>query len=73
MVKQAVLNIISDLPEDTTFDEVMYRLTILSNHEKARQDIEVGRTYSTEEVRAFFAQKPMAKNIDSPSWKYICI
>ena len=52
MVKQAVLNMMNDLPEDTTYDEVMYRLYILSNHEKAMKDIEEGRTYSTEEVFA---------------------
>jgi len=57
LVKQAVLNMVNDLPENTTFDEVMYRLYILSNHEKAMRDIEEGRTYTTEEVRQFLAQK----------------
>ena len=52
MVKQAVLSMVNDLPENTTFDEVMYKLYILSNHERAMQDIKEGRTYSTEEVSA---------------------
>ena len=52
MVKQMALNAINNLPENTTFDEIMYRLYILSNHERAMQDIEEGRVYTTEEVFA---------------------
>jgi len=52
MVKQAVLDIINELPENFSVDEVMYKLYILSNHEKAMQDIEDGNVYTTEEVFA---------------------
>jgi len=50
MTKQAILNIFNKLPENVSIDEVMYKLYILNNHEKAMQDIESGNVYTTEEA-----------------------
>lgn len=54
MVKQTVLSILDKLPENFTIEEVMYRLYILHNHERAMQDIEEGNVYTTDEVFAGF-------------------
>ena len=50
MTKQAILNIFDKLPENVSIDEVMYKLYILNNHEKAMNDIEDGNVYTTEEA-----------------------
>jgi len=50
MTKQAILSIFNKLPENVSIDEVMYKLYILNNHEKAMQDIEDENVYTTEEV-----------------------
>ena len=69
MVKQTVLNVLDGLPENFSIDEVMYRLYILSNHERAMQDIEDGNVYSTDEVRQILVQKAMVSR-----WKKLkCI
>ena len=57
MVKQTIISIINELPENFSIDEFMYKLYILSNHEKALQDIENGNVYSTEEVRKIISAK----------------
>ena len=59
VLKETVLNAISDLPESFPVDEVMYRLYILSNHEKAMRAIEEGDVYSMDEAREIIMKKYM--------------
>ena len=57
MVKKDILNVINQMPEHFTFDEMMYRLYIINNHEKASHDIKNGNVYSTKEVRAALLER----------------
>jgi hypothetical protein len=57
MIKQNVLNVINEMPEFFTVDEIMHKLYIMNNHERAMQDIEEGNIYSTNEVRQIMAKK----------------
>ena len=60
MVKQSVIGVINEMSDNFTVDEVMYRLYILNNHEKAMQDIENGNVYSTDDVRRILAKKAVS-------------
>ena len=60
MIKQNVLNVINEMPDNFTVDEIMYKLYIINNHERAAQDIENGNVYSIDEVRQFFIKKSEA-------------
>lgn len=51
MLKQDVLKMMQDLPDEVTADEVMYKIYLLEKHEKAMKDIECNRIFTTEEVR----------------------
>lgn len=49
-LKQEVLEKISELPEDATFDDMMYKMYLISKIKSGQQDIKEGRYYSHEEV-----------------------
>ena len=57
MIKQSVLNIMNEMPENFPIDELMYKLYILANHEKAMRDIEDGNVYSSAEVKQMLSQR----------------
>ena len=61
MTKTIVLDIVNSMPDSFTVDEVMYKLYILSNHEKAMADIDNNNVYSTNEVRRIIAEKTVMK------------
>ena len=48
--KQEALNAISELPENTDMDEIMYRLYVLDKIRKGQQAVEEGKTLSSEEL-----------------------
>ncbi len=48
--KQEALNTISELPEDTDMDEIMYRLYVLDKIRKGQEAVEQGRTITSEEL-----------------------
>ena len=56
MSKQEVLEVINTLPDDVSFDEVMYSLYMASNMKQGLADINAGKTYSLEQVKAMFQQ-----------------
>jgi len=49
--KQEALEAISQLPDDTDMDEIMYRLYVLDKIRKGRQAAEQGRTISQEDLK----------------------
>ena len=61
MIKENVLSAISEMPENFTIDEVMHKLYVINNHEKAMRDIKNGKVYSTDEVRKNLAQKSVVR------------
>ena len=55
MSKQDVLNVVNTFPEDITFDEVIYRLYVISSVKEGLTDIENGNVYTQEEMEKMFA------------------
>ena len=49
-LKQEALNTIAELPDDTNMEEIMYRLYVLENIRKGREDAEQGKTQSVDKV-----------------------
>ena len=50
-VKQDALDTISQLPEDTDMDEIMYRLYVLDKVRKGQQAVDKGNTVTSEELK----------------------
>ena len=55
MSKQEVLNVINTMPDDVSFEDVLYELYVMSNIQAGLEDIREGRVHSHEEVRRIFA------------------
>jgi predicted transcriptional regulator len=55
-VKQAIVELIGALPDDCTWDDVMYRIYVRQKIEAGLRDAEEGRTFSHEEVMKEFDQ-----------------
>lgn len=51
-VKEAARAIVEQLPEQATWDDLMYELYVKQKIEQGLADVEAGRTYSHEEVKA---------------------
>lgn len=54
--KQAALAAISALPDETSFEEIAYRLHVLEAIRGGMDDVEAGRTVSHEEAKARLAK-----------------
>jgi len=50
-VKQAALNTISKLPEDTDIDEIMYQLYVIDKIRKAQQAVQLKQVLSSEDLK----------------------
>lgn len=50
-IKKETDLLIADLPEETNWDELMYKIYVRQKIEKGLKDSEEGRVYSTDEVR----------------------
>ena len=50
-LKEEVIALIKELPEDTTLDDIIYHLYVKQKLLKAKEDIAQGRTYSHEQVK----------------------
>lgn len=48
--KQEALNSISQLPEDTDMEEIMYQLYVLDKIRKGQEAVEQGNTLTSEEL-----------------------
>ena len=53
-VKQSVLELMQDLPDDCTWDDLMYRIYVRRQIEAGLRDLDTGERYSHEEVFAEF-------------------
>ena len=49
-LKQEALDSISQLPDDADMEEIMYRLYVLENIRKGREDAAKGKTQSVDKV-----------------------
>ncbi|MCK4907901.1 MAG: hypothetical protein KAS64_10135 [Spirochaetes bacterium] len=52
--KKEIKNLIDTLPDNFTWDDVMYKLYVRMKIEKGLQDIESGKTVSHEDVKKKF-------------------
>ena len=50
-VKEEVISLLRELPDDITLDEIMYHLYVKQKIIKGLKDIEDGNTYTHEEVK----------------------
>jgi len=57
--KDAVREILDQLPDDTSYEEIQYRIYVREKVEKSREAIREGRVLSQEEV-----EQQMAKWLD---------
>jgi predicted transcriptional regulator len=53
-VKKEAQRLVEDLPEDATWDDLMYKIYVRQAIEAGLRDAEAGRVVSVEEVRARF-------------------
>ncbi len=53
--KEEAIRLISGLPEEVTWDDIMYRLYVKRKIEEGIKAAEEGRTITHEEVRKLFA------------------
>lgn len=49
--KQEVAQLLTQLPDDATLEDIQYHVYVLEKIRRGRADIEAGRTHSTEQVR----------------------
>ncbi len=50
-VKDAVLSLVRDLPDDVSMDEIMYHLYVKQKILRGKQQLESGQSHSHEEVQ----------------------
>ncbi|MBI4006835.1 MAG: hypothetical protein HY356_09205 [Gammaproteobacteria bacterium] len=53
-IKQAAHQLIDQLPDNTTWDDVLYRMAVRRSIEMGLRESEAGNTVDTETVRAKF-------------------
>jgi predicted transcriptional regulator len=51
-IKQKACRLVENLPEDATWDDLMYQIYVRQAIEAGLEDSEAGRTIGTREVRA---------------------
>ncbi len=54
MSKEEVLSLINSLPDDVSFDEVLYQLYLMSNIKEGISDIQDDRVFTHDEVIGMF-------------------
>ena len=57
MVKQLAAEGILNLPDESTWDDIMYYLYVNQKIEKGLEDIEKGAVYTQEEAREYLRKK----------------
>ena len=53
-IKEELQDLIKDLPENATWDDLMYKIYVRQAIEAGLEDSEAGRTLNVEEVRSRF-------------------
>jgi hypothetical protein len=53
-IKQEAIKLVENLPEDATWDDLMYEIYVRQAIEAGLEDIKAGRTVDIQEVRAKF-------------------
>jgi predicted transcriptional regulator len=53
-IKEAARRLVDQLPDDSTWDDLMHEIYVRQSIEKGLADSQAGRTTSAEEIRAKF-------------------
>jgi hypothetical protein len=56
-IKENALNLISSMPENTTWDDIMYEIYVKQKIEKGLEDSKKGKVTSHKKVKEMFAQR----------------
>jgi predicted transcriptional regulator len=54
--KQEVAQLLAQLPDDATLEDIQYHVYVLEKIQRGRADVDAGRRYTTDEARARLAQ-----------------
>jgi predicted transcriptional regulator len=54
--KEEVAQLLTQLPDDATLEDIQYHLYVLEKIRRGRADIEAGRSYTTEQARERLAK-----------------
>ena len=57
MAKKEALDIVRRLPDDTTWDDVLYHLYVGQKIDQGLQDVDASNVYTHEEVREMLEKK----------------
>ena len=57
-VKDEARRLVEELPEDASWDDLMYKIYVRQSIEAGLRDSQAGRTVDVKEVRAKFGLKP---------------
>ena len=57
-VKDEARRLVEELPDDASWDDLMYKIYVRQSIEAGLRDSEAGRTMDVKEVRAKFGLKP---------------
>jgi predicted transcriptional regulator len=57
-VKDEARNLVEDLPDDASWDDLMYRIYVRQAIEAGLEDSKAGRTVDVKDVRARFGLEP---------------
>jgi hypothetical protein len=57
MDKIEVIKLISNMDDNVSLDDIMYQLYIFDKHNKAMNDIENGRLYTSQEIKNSLSKK----------------
>lgn len=58
ILREQVHELADELPEDATWDDVMYAVYLRRKIERGLADVEAGRTYSMDEIKKEFGLLP---------------
>lgn len=56
-VKEQAKSLLDELPDDATWDELMYRIYVRQKIAEGLQDLDEGRTHSQEEIERLFPDR----------------
>lgn len=54
--KQEVADLLTQLPDDATLEDIQYHVYVLEKIKRGRADVAAGNSYTTEEARARLSQ-----------------
>jgi len=57
MVKQDAINLINSLPDNISWNDVMYHMYVRQKIERGKEAVKDGKIYTSEEARRFMSEQ----------------